>query len=344
MTPRLVFVFLITILSVGLLGPAPVAMAQCDFQMEAERARILIDRATEVVHRVDLAEAGEILRAARVRLKEAFDLAQRDQRDLACRLVRASQSLAQKAIEVATRNVRILEELEHRLQRTDELLRDSASMVEESGSPEARRFLSGAMEQQKKAWSAFRHRRPRLAIKLTGMARDAAQRAVRFAEGGGGDRLRRVDREIARTDRFLDEAKDRVLDGNGRNALERAQEVQARAKRQLHQGHPGIALGLTRQARILIRRALGRGDTQPKVADVKAMIETTSALVDRLQEVATEGGHDRAFRFLQRAERLLDEAQTALEKGQIRQAVVAVRSASALALDVSEMLERGDGE
>jgi hypothetical protein len=233
------------------------------------------------------------------------------------------------------------------LQKTNELVRETGNIVRESGSDEAGKFLAAASERQKEAWTAFRSRRGRLALKLTLMARDATERARRLAEGGGPDDLRFVDRELLRTDRLLREA-NQVLGEDGRNdgegLLAGARRLQQQAKRQRDTGHPQLALGLTRQARVMVRRALGQTDTKPAARDVEAMINTTAELVSRLEPEVRESSSRRAAELLERASNLLDEARGALQEGKMRKALRSARTASALALDVSELLERGEEE
>lgn len=334
------------LLALGMLV-AGTARAQCDIDAELERATARIERAGEVVERSGLPEARELLHAAVTRRDEAKGRWGQGERDLACRLARVSQSLAAKSAEVAMRGIRGLEELEHMLQKTNELIRETRPLLGESGSDEARRILSAAEERQKEAWNAFRSRRPRMAVKLTLMARDGAERARRVVEGGAATDSRSLGRELKRTDRLLEEAV-RVLGEDGENdgegMLAAARRLQTQAKRQARRGHPQLALALTRQSRVMIRRALGEADVQPAADDVRTMISTTQALVDRLGPAVEESGNQRARQLLERSEKLLNSAREALQAGRLGQALGSARSASALALDVSDMLERGGEE
>jgi hypothetical protein len=327
---------------------APPVLAQCDLDGEVRRALTLIEKATEIVERSGIPEARELLEAARSRTREAVDRGRRGEREFACRLAAVGQSLARKAAEVAQRGLRLLEQLEHMLQKTDEHLREAAQLLEESGSAEARRFLDAARKQQQEAWSAFRSRRARLAVKLTLMAREAADRATRLGEEKGKGGARIVERELDRTDRLLEETA-RVLDEadpdpNATQALTAAQRLQTQARRQFRREHPQLALRLTRQARALARRALSRSEIQLQASDVETLIGTTEALVEELAQGVAESGNQRARRLLSRAETLLDDARKALDDGRLRPAVSSARAASALALDVSDLLERGDEE
>lgn len=314
--------------------------AQCNLDAETDRALTTIERARDVVGRSDLREARELLRAAEGRLGESRDRARRGDRVMACRLARVATGLAEKAGEVARRGIRGLEELEQMLERTDRNLGETAPLVRQSDSPEAGRLLQAAMRHQRAAWKAFRGRRPKFAVKFTLMAREAASRARQAAGGEAPENRPFVERQLRQTDRLLAEAT-RVLGEGGegdRQALVPARRLQHAAGHQLEQGHPGLALGLTRQARGVIRRALGRSVPEPAPEDVAALLETTRELLDRLEPEA--GADDQTKQLLPRARNLLDDARGALADGDLRRALGSARAASALALDISELLDK----
>jgi hypothetical protein len=179
------------------------------------------------------------------------------------------------------------------------------------------------------------------------MARETADRALRLAEGRGPDAAGFVERQLHRTDRLLEEAARRLRENDAAAdpgaLLAGAHRLQTQAKRQFRREHPQLALGLTRQARLVVRRVLDRSDVQPETADVRALIETTDALVAELRDAAAGDGNDRALELLARAERLLQDGRRSLDAGRPRDALTAARTASALALDVSDMLDKGEG-
>lgn len=341
------YIFMLTLVGVvgSTLGTGEVA-AQCQIRDEIERGARLIERAQEIVKHSGVAEARDLLESAQRQLREADALSQRGDRDRACRLVKVSQALARKAIEIAERSGRGLEGLEQVLQKTDEFLRDSVESVEQGGVDRAMKLLATAFKQQEEAWRAFRSQRSRLALKLTRMAREAGERARRSSRGSSldgrvdHDRLRR---ELQQTDELLTRAKesDRAADGGERfqKLLTEATRMQDRAWSQFRAEQFREALSMTRQARTLVARALGQVDVRPEAGRVANMIASTDETVRNLREAAEEANHRKAKQLLDRADKLLDDARRAVTAGRLRVALGSVRAASALALDVSEMLE-----
>lgn len=330
----------------GLVLSPGAARAQCNWEQEVQRALDMIEKASGVVSRSDIPEAREILRTARIRAREATDRGRNGQGEFACKLARVSQDLARRSAEIAERGLRMLEQLEQMLGKTDEVLRDTAPRLKEADVGEALRMLEVAQGQEREAWGAFRSRRAKLAVKLTLMARETADRALRLAEGGDMDQgTGFVERQLRRTDQLIEDAARRLSESEAgqdpQALLSGAYRLQTQAKRQLRREHPQLALGLTRQARLVVRRVLDRSDVQPDAADVRALIETTDALVGELRGSAAADGSDRARDLLDRAGRLLQDARRALDDGNPRNALGAARAASALALDVSDMLEKG---
>jgi HEPN domain-containing protein len=325
-----------------LVGSAPPARGQCDLTAEIDRATQLIERAREAAARSSVPEARDLVRAARDRRDEAVDLGRNGRREMACRMARISQGFALKAVEIARSGLRGLDELERMLERSDQALRDAAGVVHDSRSPDAERMLRSAVRQQKESWEAFRGRRPRIAMKLTLTARETAARAVRVAEGKGVEDPGRVTAELGQTDRLLDEA--RAVLGGDAAPLERAARIQGIARRQLGRGHPGLALGLTQEARGAIRRALADANAAPDADDVEGMIATTAELVRRLEDEAVDQGNRGARDQLGRADALLAQARKALASQDLRGAFGDARAASSLALEVSEMLDGGDSK
>jgi hypothetical protein len=342
MTRRILF-FMAAWMVLGLTAGA--AVAQCDLKGELGRAGSLIQRTRIRVQQSGSADAGDLLRAASARLREAQDFARRGDTERACRLARVSQSLSQKAAEMAGSggSPRASTDLERMLRATDQLLEQSGRRMPPRGAKEGRNLLRSARDQQGEAWAAYQNRRPRLAVKLTLMARESARRALRPGEGIFIPDQRATGQEMEQTERFLNEAR-RALEASGKPGrdpalMSEAERLQEQARHHLARGRAGLALSLTRESRVTARRALGQADLDPGPEDVNAFLESTQDLVARLEPRAAEARHGPALEHLDRARSLLEEAARARDAGRWREAFGATRAASALAVGASEMLD-----
>ena len=105
-----------------------------------------------------------------------------------------------------------------------------------------------------------------------------------------------------------------------------------------------MALSLTRESRANARRALDNAKVNPDPREVNAFLRTTQDLVRRLEPQAKAARHGAALEHLRRARSLLAEARQARDAGRWSDAFGATRAASALATDVSEMLQRAREE
>lgn len=331
-------------------APVPSEAAPCDPRLELDRAADLIDRARDIVERSETREARELLRAAATRLAEGKEKLRAHRPEEACLLARAAQQLTRRSVDMAQNGRAGVGEIERILARTREILEDMAVEVEGFDVAAASRLIEVAFDQQRQADTAFRASRYRLALKLTLLARTTADRARRLAEGRPVEDRRDVERNLVETDRLLDEAR-RVIRAESAEAprvvmeaLDRAGEMQAQAWRQLRAGRPGLALQLTRQARLFATRALDRVDVEIDRSEIEPLIASTAELLDRLGETLRDGGDSAHQEQLVYARRLLDDAKASLDAGRVRDALGSVRAASVIALQISERLASGSGD
>ena len=227
------------------------------------------------------------------------------------------------------------------LEATDRALEDTARRLPPRGAKEGRNLLKSARSQQAEARSALQGGRPRVALKLTLMARETARSALRPGQGVYIPDSRSASDEVEQTDRFLNEAR-RVLDvhdGGGASMITRSERLQEEARQHLARGRPEMALSLTRESRANARRALDKANVNPDPREVNAFLQSTQDLVRRLESRAKAARHGAALEHLRRARSLLAQARQARDAGRWSDAFDATRAASALGTDVSEMLE-----
>jgi hypothetical protein len=345
MTRGLVFILAGLLWQSAVLRPA---QAACDWPGETARAASMIERVRPIIEQSSVVDAHDLLGAASQRLEEARARGRQGDAASACRLARVAESLCAKAEEVVGGGPRSFGGLERMLGVTDDMIRDGASRLPGGGAKEGRGLLNAARAQQAEAWAAFRNGRPRMALKLTLMARETTHRALRRGQGvfipdagAAAQAMQQTDRLLTEAHRALGSRKD---PGDAPAILAQAERLQELARRQLARGRPGLALSLTRESRLTVSRALGLAGVDPEPGEVRTFLQATEDLVDRLEPRAVEARHDAAVEQLHQARALLEEAGRARDAGQWREAFGATRAASALAVEVSNMLESGQEE
>jgi hypothetical protein len=143
------------------------------------------------------------------------------------------------------------------LERTREILDRARERVEECDNPRARALMRVALEVQTHAESAAQDGRFLAALQLTMSARERAMRALRLCNLD--DNLQdSSERALQRTDELISRAQDLVTDHGGepaRQALSRANDLQARAWQEFRADRYESSLQFTQSARTFAHRA-----------------------------------------------------------------------------------------
>ena len=323
-----------TLLLLLLIGLAPVARAECPrVQTEIERLREQFDRQRDELRACEVDQVAGLLEQAGLQLREAERLAQGDDCRRAGTHLLAGKSLLEKARDLCRDRRRLPEQAQIFLTRTDEELARLREMAG-SATPECRRMLRLAFDQQEKAWRQFRADKLRLAIGLSAGARRTADSARRCARGGP-DAAEMIQRELADTDRLLARLPERLgpdAPPEARGFARRAEELQARARRRAEGSGDARAVLVSRHARLLAWRALAIDDRlEPE--GIGRMITATRDLLQPAREAAAGGGDAALRRMVEETDRRLDTAETALAAGDPRRALVEARAAAGLALE-----------
>lgn len=143
------------------------------------------------------------------------------------------------------------------LERTRELIERAHDQIEECDNPRARALIRVALEVQVRAESAAQDGRFLAALQLTMSARERAMRALRICNLD--DNLQdSAQRALQRTDELISRAQELVTDRGGepaRQALSRANDLQARAWQEFRADRYEPSLQFTQSARTFAHRA-----------------------------------------------------------------------------------------
>lgn len=202
------------------------------------------------------------------------------------------------------------DKVENELVQTDRLIENIRPKVEESGNERAQDVLENAAQNQTSAWDAFRARALRRALGLTLAARAQAKKAFDLVEL----KPDRVQAELERTDEVLSELGPGVRrseEPKVRELWRMAENEQATARQEFDRQHYRLALKFTFAARLHAWSAfkLVRRNADPE--KLKAELDRTDDLLERVKEPVEASGNERARQLLQKAGNWQEQARTA---------------------------------
>lgn len=206
------------------------------------------------------------------------------------------------------------------LERTDEVIRRVQPLVEQAEVPEATALLNEAIRIQEQAREAYRGNRFRMCLGYTLNAREKAKNAAVLAEIDP----ERVQAEVRRTAELMAEFGPVVkrADLPRANELWRMAETEQSTARDEFNGRRfRFALKFTLAARMHAKEAfeLCRGEADPE--RIRAELERTEALIDRVSEPVKSSGNERANQLLLRAVGLQEQARNTYRNRQMIQAL-----------------------
>jgi predicted S18 family serine protease len=187
-------------------------------------------------------------------------------------------------------------------------------MRDENGD-RVRDLLRTSFERQDQAEASFREQHYRVALRMTNVARELAQKSLDMTRGEAGKGQGAVEETLRRTDEVLGRVSS---DLNGLPPLlEEAFNLQDRAKTHVKEGRLGLAMKLTQTARDLANRALRESIEGDGSGAVEREIESTRRLLDGAQNLAREAGSDEALDLVRQGYSHVEEAQAYLENEEL---------------------------
>lgn len=154
-------------------------------QDQLTRTRELLDRARDRLSHCEQPAAREMLRTA-IDMQGRAEQAYRETRYLAAlQLTLSARERALRAMQLCDAGETLGDTVENALQRTDDVLARAHEVVGPDSNERARQLLASADGLQVRAKAEARDGHPRVALRLTRMAREQAARAIRSANGSG---------------------------------------------------------------------------------------------------------------------------------------------------------------
>jgi predicted S18 family serine protease len=154
-------------------------------QDQLARTREVLDRARDRLAQCDLPAPREMLRTA-LDMQARAELAYSETRYLAAlQLTMSARERALRALQLCNAGESLDDTVEHALQRTDDELARAHEVVGADAGERARQLLANADSVQLRAKAEAHAGHPRVALRLTRMAREQAYRAIRGATSAG---------------------------------------------------------------------------------------------------------------------------------------------------------------
>jgi hypothetical protein len=150
-------------------------------QDQLTRTREILDRARDRLAQCDLPAPRDMLRTA-LDMQSRAELAYSGTRYLAAlQLTMSARERVLRALQLCNAGDSFDDTVEHALQRTDDELARAHEMVGSDADERSRQLLANADSVQLRAKAEARSGHPRVALRLTRMAREQAYRAIRAA-------------------------------------------------------------------------------------------------------------------------------------------------------------------
>lgn len=236
-----------------------------------------------------------------------------------------------RAIEAAGMERRAREGALGLIDRAQDRAGEIGEAVRASGQALARQLLDQGLEQLRRARQAFQSGDPQ-ATRLAGLALDLIDRAGRLASGE--TLAPALEASLERTEALLAEVES-LLAGQGGSAeisarLREARSLLARARTEMREGHPRLALTLSLQARKLGLEILAQLQRLPGAEDLATSLAELETLRADLAASALIAADASARARLDQAGRLLQDARERIGADRRQEALAMLVAAETL--------------
>lgn len=304
-------------------------------QPATDAAPDVLDRTDEIlqdiaplIHESESEQARRIFEDAVHKQQQARNQMGNGRPVMAMQLSLRARDAARQAERIARGSMNYEERVRNYLERLMELYEQVKERAQETGNGQALRFVHEAEALYHRAREQYRQTHHQQAFALLQSAETQLKRAARLLfEAGGAEHL---ERELDRTSDLIALAADRLDDVSDpalSDLLGRAEENLGRARRALADQQPLQALRFARRAREQAQRVLRQLGPAPDAEGVEAQLDHFEEQVARAADDIRGSGDRDAQRLLDRSLEMRDQARAALARGELEQALRAIRSA-----------------
>jgi hypothetical protein len=331
-------------LAVGLLFLAPDARAQGISEVEDALRHTdgILERAGEIVRESDSRRARDLLERAFGVQSSAWKAFRDRNLRLAASLTMEARDLGKRALRLAREDTALQSRAQRELENAWRALQRAREQLGTSPDERTVRLLQEAHHQIERGRQQALEQHHEAALRLA----LSAQRLIRQGMGVGSDTggAERVQRELERTDRLIERAREAVSETDlpeARRALERAVQIQRSAWEAYRGRHFRRALSATKEARQLAARALKLALGPVDAERVQRAIRETDRILARASEIVENSGDEHAMRILERAREYQSDAKVVFADGRMRVALGKTRVAAGLAKRAIRVVQGG---
>lgn len=341
---RLFFRWALVVLGMPLLlVSAAEAQTRASVERELQKTDAVIERAKEAVSESRNLKAENLLEMAVELQGRGKDFKHQSRYRLALDLTLKAREKAYEAIGFTKRGEENENLVLKAIERTNRIIDRAREAARELDKRRASSLLEMAVNNQQKAREFFKEHRLKMALKLTGEAREMAEKILRLAGNGGRvDRL--AQKELDAAERFLDKAAAIIQESPNQTAtdlLEKAGGLLAKAQGALDQGAFDRSIKNSQKATEMVEKALKLVEEDIAPSTVEIAIEQNESVIERGEEVMKGNVSREAVEVFEKGLSHQSKAKGYYSEGEYRAALAEAKVANRLLNKALQMVEEG---
>lgn len=339
---RLVFLFLFIVICIPLfLVNAAEAQIKENIERELEKTDAVIDRAKEAVSESRNPKAENLLKMAEILQKKAKEAFYMIRYKLAIELTLKARKKAYEAIGFTKKDEENENLVLKAIERTEQIIRKAKEVGNRLKNRRASSLLEMAINNQQKAKEFFKEHKLKMALKFTLKAREMAQKVLNLAnKEKRQDRL--AEKELERTDRFIERASVIIQESQNRRAnelLNQARNLQGKAKDMFNQKRFTKAIKNSHKARELVQKALRLVEQNITPQMVENAIQQNERLIVKMEEKTKVGVSSEAISIFEKGLSHQSKAKECYREGKFKAALAEAKVAHRLINKALEMIQ-----
>jgi tetratricopeptide (TPR) repeat protein len=339
---KLVFIFLFIVVGIPLfLVNAAEAQIKENIERELEKTDAVIGRAKEAVLESRNPKAENLLKMADKLQERARNEFRMIRYRLAVELTLKARTKAYEAIGFTKKDEENENLVLKAIERTDQIISKAKEVGKRLENRRIFSLLEMATNNQQKAKEFFKEHKLKMALKFTLKAREMAQKVLNLA-----NKEKRLDRlaekELERTDRFIERASVIIQESQNRTAnelLNQARSLQEKAWDIFARKRFAKAIKNSQKARELVQKALRLVEQNVTPQMVENAIQQNERLIVKVEEKTKVGVSSEAISIFEKGLSHQSKAKEYYREGKFKAALAEAKVAHRLITKALEMIQ-----